>query len=300
VSPTFQKYFYGGTRLEAIEALDGTQLGSFEYDWNRRITAMIDPAGNRTEKTYNVYGDMLSKTVYRTTDTGLVAQTETYSYDILGNKLSQIDANGNETLYEYNHQNKQTARIDALGNRTEYEYDGRGNQTAIHYPDGTSQTTTYDADDNRISTTDRDGRTTTFAYEANDAEDVTDTYAHDAFGNLLDKAGVTSNNYLYTGEQLDPNAGFYYLRERYYDQSIGRFVTTDPYQGRMHELVTQHKYLYANANPVMFSDPSGRFSTSASVSAGLAITAGLVNLGVRNVLTYSKRRGNILNPLSII
>jgi RHS repeat-associated protein len=76
-------------------------------------------------------------------------------------------------------------------------------------------------------------------------EAITDTYTYDAFGIILDQAGSSENNYRYTGEQFDPNAGFYYLRARYYDLSVGRFVTIDPYQGRMHEPVTLHKYLYA-------------------------------------------------------
>lgn len=42
--------------------------------------------------------------------------------------------------------------------------------------------------------------------------------------------------------------------------STGTFITIDEYSGSVFEPVSLHKYLYANANPVMFSDPSGYFS----------------------------------------
>ena len=122
-----------------------------------------------------------------------------------------------------------------------------------------------------------DGQLSTRAL-SNDAEDITDTYTYDAFGVILDQAGTTQNNYRYTGEQFDPNVGFYYLRARYYDQSTGRFVTTDPYQGRMHEPVTLHKYIYGNGNPVMYSDPSGYTSLSiGSAMTALGIAAGILS-----------------------
>jgi len=85
---------------------------------------------------------------------------------------------------------------------------------------------------------------------------------------------------LYSGEQYDPNAGFYYLRARYYNQDNGRFVTTDPWNGNAFEPVTLHKYLYANANPVMFSDPSGKFSL-ARVAIATAITSIIITSVIR-------------------
>ena len=39
--------------------------------------------------------------------------------------------------------------------------------------------------------------------------------------------------------------------------SVGRFITMDSYEGSIDDPVSLHKYLYANANPVSNSDPSG-------------------------------------------
>lgn len=63
--------------------------------------------------------------------------------------------------------------------------------------------------------------------------------------------------YLYTGEQIDPDLGMYYLRARYYLPATGRFWTMDSFEGRQRIPLTLHKYLYCHANPVNAADPSG-------------------------------------------
>jgi RHS repeat-associated protein len=62
----------------------------------------------------------------------------------------------------------------------------------------------------------------------NAAGAVTDSYEYDAFGNELSHTGTTPNNYLYRGEQWDPDLSLYYLRARYYNPATGRFLSRDP------------------------------------------------------------------------
>ena len=38
---------------------------------------------------------------------------------------------------------------------------------------------------------------------------VTDTYAYDAFGTLIEQSGTTPNEYLYAGERYDSETGMY-------------------------------------------------------------------------------------------
>jgi RHS repeat-associated protein len=87
---------------------------------------------------------------------------------------------------------------------------------------------------------------------------VTDTYEYDAFGNQITHPGTTPNNYLYRGEQYDPDLGLYYLRARYYNPQTGRFMSRDPEDGNPRIPAMLHKYLYANGDPVNGFDPSGR------------------------------------------
>ena len=106
---------------------------------------------------------------------------------------------------------------------------------------------------------------------------VTDRYSYDGYGNLLERKGNTENDFLYTGEQYNYLIELYYLRARYMDPSTGTFISMDSYAGTINDPVSLHKYLYANANPVMYRDPSGYMSMT-EMAGSLAISA---------ILTYS-------------
>ena len=104
---------------------------------------------------------------------------------------------------------------------------------------------------------------------------VTDTYEYDAFGNALITTGSTPNNYLYRGEQFDPDLGLYYLRARYYNPSTGRFMSRDPKDPQVFMRPRRpldpkelHKYLYAVDDPVDMVDPSGRGIISYAIELG--------------------------------
>ena len=116
---------------------------------------------------------------------------------------------------------------------------------------------------------------------------VTDSYTYDAFGVTLASSGSTANNYLYTGEQHDPNVGFYYLRARYLNESVGRLTSEDPFPGIEQDPLLLHRYLYAKANPVLFIDPSGMFGLL-QLLGGVAIIG--VLLGFLLVTVFGSRR----------
>jgi RHS repeat-associated protein len=115
---------------------------------------------------------------------------------------------------------------------------------------------------------------------------ATDTYTYDAFGVLLAFSGTTPNVYLYGGEQLDPNIGFYYLRARYYAQALGRFITTDPERGSIFDPASLHRYLYANANPITFGDPSGKFVQGLIAAVGTIVLADIAIGAASSAITF--------------
>jgi len=162
------------------------------------------------------------------------------------------------------------------------------------YDENSSLTTLYTRGEELISQ-ERNGEKSYYLYDGfdsvrmlTDSEGVvTDTYTFDAFGNLVSSTGDTENSYLYRGEQYDSFTGLYYLRARYMNPSTGTFITMDEYAGSVFEPVSLHKYLYANANPVTYCDPTGYFSLS-ELNVTQAIEATLHKMLVPNFSNVMK------------
>ncbi|MCV2885498.1 RHS repeat-associated core domain-containing protein [Aestuariibacter sp. AA17] len=96
-----------------------------------------------------------------------------------------------------------------------------------------------------------------------------------SFGTLLNQAGSTDNDYLFTGEQYDSELDSYYLRARYYDQSVGRFTQMDEFEGVDTNPASLHKYFYGNGDPINNYDPSG-YVTLQNIGISLRINSILV------------------------
>jgi len=70
-------------------------------------------------------------------------------------------------------------------------------------------------------------------------------YNYTTFGSVLSDSGSFDNDYLYTGQAIDEN-DLFYMHARYYDNSIGRFTSTDPFPGYLTTPSTMHPYNYCN------------------------------------------------------
>ena len=82
--------------------------------------------------------------------------------------------------------------------------------------------------------------------------EIRKSYRYDAFGNILEETGDIPNRLMYTGQMYDGTAVQYYLRARFYNPAIGRFMQEDTYRGDGLNL-----YAYCANNPVIYYDPSG-------------------------------------------
>ena len=126
---------------------------------------------------------------------------------------------------------------------------------------------------------------------------VTDTWGYSAFGELASHTGSTVNPFLFNAQQFDGASGNYYLRARYYDQSVGRFISQDPFEGRNEDPISLHRYLYASVDPMNRFDPGGRDDTLIGQLSTLGVNAiistaafGLVG-AVSGGIYYSARFG---------
>ena len=70
---------------------------------------------------------------------------------------------------------------------------------------------------------------------------VTAQVATKPFGEPHASSDLTS--YMFTGKDLD-DTGLYYFAARYYDASVGRFITQDSWKGKLEEPKTQNGYIY--------------------------------------------------------
>ncbi|MCZ2405038.1 RHS repeat-associated core domain-containing protein [Paenarthrobacter sp. Z7-10] len=81
------------------------------------------------------------------------------------------------------------------------------------------------------------------------------TYAYDSWGNTTTTGTQAPNNpWQYAGGYKDTTTGYTKFGARYYNPALGRFTQTDP-SGQ-----EANAYLYAGADPVNSSDPTGLYS----------------------------------------
>jgi RHS repeat-associated protein len=191
----------------------------FSYDSENHLTAMN---GSAVALVYDGDGNRVAKTVAGVTTTYLVDDLNPTGY---AQVVEELTAGAVTRQYTYGLQRiSENQPIENVWAANFYGYDGGGNVRTL----------------------------------TNTAGAITDTYSYDAFGNQLLHTGSTSNNYLYRGEQYDPDLGLYYLRARYYNPATGRFMSRDPENGYSNDPNSLHKYLYANGDPVNRIDATGR------------------------------------------
>ncbi|MDZ4154999.1 MAG: RHS repeat-associated core domain-containing protein [Methylococcales bacterium] len=89
----------------------------------------------------------------------------------------------------------------------------------------------------------------------NASQQTQNTYAYDPYGKLMAQTETFPQPFKYAGQvgiQAEGN-NLYYMRARYYDANLGRFISEDPigHNGGL------NLYAYVGGNPIMAVDPSG-------------------------------------------
>lgn len=100
---------------------------------------------------------------------------------------------------------------------------------------------------------------------------VTKSYNYDAFGVEKNIDDSDTNAFRYCGEYYDSESGTIYLRARYYNPSIGRFISRDSYAGESENPLSLNLYTYCFNNPNIYADSSG--NNPVVIIAGIVLTA---------------------------
>ncbi len=255
-------YTYDGlNRLKTVNYGDGNTI---TYYYDARGNHERESHSNGSEK---VFGYDKSNRLISVAENGII--TDEYEYNAAGAVISH-----NNDTYTYDNWDR-LASATINGTAYTYKYDGNGLRTA-------KNDKKYIVDINGNVVAERNGSTTTaqnvyingqimsrkiggnwYFYLKNAHGDVigmadsngniVNTYTYDAWGNIRSTGTVETveNPIKYAGEYTDLSSGLIYLRNRYYDPQVGRFISEDPIRSGM------NWYVYANNNPVNYIDPLG-------------------------------------------
>ena len=286
----------------------------YDYTVNGKYTALLQKETKTVEETSNATisdGLAISPTDL-ITSTAADAKTEetAYSYDANGNQITKTAESKTETnTYDGLNQligftdGETTAsyKYNADGLRTSKTVDGK---TINHIWDGNKQIV-VDMDDSdwysaevyvrgtnllaKFSKQSGNVKTNYQYYTQNAHGDVvnltdaqgaiTKSYKYDAFGVEQNIDDADSNVFRYCGEYYDSESGTIYLRARYYDPTIGRFISRDSVTGENTDPLSLNLYTYCHNNPIIGTDPSGHIprwlKNTLKVAAGVAVIGGL-------------------------
>jgi RHS repeat-associated protein len=219
---------------------------AFTYDAEGNLTAKVRD-GVRWEYAWDALGRLARATYFLN---GAQSRVIDYGYDGFGQRVRKTDSGAGTNFYLY-HQGNLFAEVN-------------GSQRTV------IRTYTYSGTDKPVTMTVGDpltGATYSFVSEQpgqvvgllDGAGQLVNQYRYSAFGEA--QAGTSeqvAQPLKYMGRELDATTGLYYVRARWYDPEIGRFISEDPI-GLAGGINT---YAYTANDPVNFRDPSGLMAES--------------------------------------
>lgn len=285
-------YTYEGLRVSKIEQKNGTGalLNTFaaEYDRNGNITSRTDN-GVAYSYTYDALNRIKTNS----------QNAEQYAYDSRGNRQTlqtELPPEFALNQYEYDYRNQLTKVTKPDGTAVTYKYNGDGqlyertenNQTIRYYNDGSQVVAEGTVGAGGSATlkaryirgiglvAQADAAGTKAYYLSNLHGDIVELrnaatgnnnarlnqYTYDIWGNPLTMQENVAQPFRYSGEMWDNTTKLQYLRARWYDPSVGRFINEDSYEGDITNPLSLNRYAYVHNNPINNIDPSGHYCVS--------------------------------------
>ncbi|MGN6223065.1 RHS repeat-associated core domain-containing protein, partial [Pseudoxanthomonas sp.] len=201
-----------------------------------------DPQGNLENKNGQAYhfdyGNRLREVVGK----------ESYRYDGYGRRLSARSATDGDILSMYGQDGQLVFR-----------QDWRRNLSLPHIYLGNSLLATIEwnfvtnTGELRYQHTDALGSPTVVT---NASGQVVERNNYEPYGSVIGKPNYGGIGF--TGHVQDAATGLTYMQQRYYDPTIGRFLSVDPVTAYSNPVGAFNRYWYANNSPYKFTDPDGR------------------------------------------
>ncbi len=186
----------------------------------------------------NVFAAGASGTIRRCKST-IQQSVSTFVYDGNGNRIKKTEG-GETTIYVNQY----------------YEKNITTNETTTHYYSGGKEVAYRINSSLRYVHQDSLGST---SLTTSSSGAVVASIKYFPFGVCRNSQGNLDTDKLFTGQRLD-DTGLYYYNARYYDATIGRFISPDTMIQDPSNPQTLNRYSYCLNNPLKYTDPSGHDS----------------------------------------
>ncbi|MGF9698661.1 RHS repeat-associated core domain-containing protein [Paenibacillus sp. MABNR03] len=279
-------YQYDGYDLSGVNITQGgTSVHQFKYEY--------DANKNIISRTQNEKADQFTYDELDRIQTETGTQEETYTYDSNGNRFSTSSGKVyglKDADYTYDSQNR---LVKASGETKSVTYSYNGDGLLYERTEGDTKTRYYYNEEAQlmaeaiVSSSGKLEMKYVYIYDLNgqlwarqDKEtgqlqyyqlnghgDVVglvssegktlNSYTYDVWGGPLITDETVPNVLRYAGEYWDDTVGLQYLRARWYDPGMARFIGEDTYEGELNDPLSLNLYTYVINNPLKYVDPSG-------------------------------------------
>ncbi|MCK4396829.1 RHS repeat-associated core domain-containing protein [candidate division WOR-3 bacterium] len=311
-------YEYDSTGNRIKDGEGGSPSASYEYDDLNRITNedhYLTPWNVDADYTYDAVGNrdsvnLVNYIYYPGTDRLKTVGIITYYYDENGN----ITGLSSGTSIEYDYGDMPTKITESGGTIYTFSYNGDGLRVKKHRQTGGDSEAQpnenyyfiHDENGNVLCDIDKEGSIKARYIYANGKHitkiegsnmyyyhcdpvgsplvitrrypSIAKQYNYTAFGEMKYHSGTYYDNHRFTGKEED-GTGLYYFGARYYDKSIGRWITLDPKSHpsglRLKHPQSLNPYVYCWNNPLNRIDKDGNFGITLGIASLVATGVGI-------------------------